>query len=81
MQGLQAAKSISGFGEPGRVAASHGHVHGRVFRWERDSADALSREDAESEFSMKGFERKLIVPEILGAYIPTSDEVLKMLGY
>ena len=66
-------KSISGFGEPGRVTASHGHVHGRVLRWERDCADAASREDAESEFSMEGFERKLIVSEILGAYIPTDD--------
>jgi hypothetical protein len=47
---------------------------------ENETADAAGREDAESEFSMEAFERKLIVPEVLDAYTSTDDEVLKIFG-
>jgi len=82
--GLQAAQGISSFGEPGRVVASHGHVHGRVFRRERDCADAADREDAEFEFLYGGASNETSestsCPEVLGAYLSMDDKVLKMLG-
>jgi len=58
VQGLQAAQGTSGFGEPGRVVAPRGHVHGRVFRRERDCADAADRGDAEFESLYGGLRTK-----------------------
>ena len=58
VQGLKAAQGISGFGEPGRVVAPHSHIHGHVFRQERDCAYAADREGAEFEFLYGGLRTK-----------------------
>ena len=50
VQGLQAVQGASGFGEPDRVVSPPGRVHGRVFRQEREYADAADHQDAQSEF-------------------------------
>ena len=48
------SQGVSGFGEPGRVAALPGHVHSRVIRREQGCADAADHDGSQSEFLNRG---------------------------